>query len=427
MASEIRVNTINNRSGLGTVNFTDSGVIVSGVATANSFSGDLTGNVTGNATGLSGSPTLTGITSISTTNLTVNGNSYPSAGPLSNRNIIINGSMVVNQRGYTGAAGTTQGYHVDRFLVSYSQDGAISVGQTTMNSTTGGNAYADGFQNATYLEVTTADTSLSANQFISLNQTVEGYNLQGIKKGTVNAQPTTLSFWVRSNTTGTYICELNDIDNSRQVSQEYTINVADTWEKKSLTFPADTTGVFDNDNGLSLYVNWWLGSGTTYSSGTLNTSWAATTQANRAVGQTNLLATVGNNFWFTGVQLETGSVATPFEHRSYGDELARCQRYYFETTNAQGTVYDSSGTTNCGLSAPFPVRMRIIPTMTLPLSISDHIHNFGAGNNTYTGGGNYGTNVDGGRMFFTGGTSRSTGTFSVLNSNAPVKFDAELT
>ena len=171
------------------------------------------------------------------------------------KNIIINGSMVVNQRGFTGAAGTTvSSYVTDRFAVAPSHDGVVSSGQTTMNSTVGGNAYADGFQNALILRVTTADSSLSAGQYQVIQQKVEGYNLQGIKKGTVNAQPVTLSFWCRSTTTGTYVVGLYDNDNARAVSQAYTINAANTWEKKVLTFPADATGVFDNDNALSLYI-----------------------------------------------------------------------------------------------------------------------------------------------------------------------------
>jgi len=309
---------------------------VTGIVTASGFSGNLTGTAStataaATAYGLSGSPTLSGITSISTANLTVNGNAYPSDGLLSNRNLVINGSMVVNQRGFTGAAGaTTNGSYVtDRFAINGSHDGAVSVGQTTLTSTTGGNAYTDGFQSALFFNVTTADASLSASQFQQINQFIEGYNVQGIKKGTANAQPVTLSFWCRSTTTGTYIAALGDYLNSRQVSQAYTINVANTWEKKTLTFPADASGVLNNNNARILDVKWWLAAGSNFTSGTLDTSWAAVIAANMAAGQTNLLATTGNNFWLTGVQLEVGTVATPFERRSYGDELARCQRYYY--------------------------------------------------------------------------------------------------
>ena len=391
MTSKIVVNNIEADSGINTVTFASNiqgnlignvtGTVNStGVITATSFSGDVTGNVTGNLTGtastataaataygLSGSPTLSGITSVSTTNLTVNGNAYPSAGPLSNRNMVINGSMVVNQRGFTGAAGaTTDGaYTTDRFLIVQSHDGAVSAGQTSMNSTTGGNAYADGFQNALFFNVTTADTSLAAGQYQLIQHRIEGYNVQGIKKGTVNAQPVTLSFWCRSTTTGTYIAELRDIDNGRFCSQAYIINVANTWEKKVLTFPADTTGVFNNDNASSLEVYWWFAAGSTFSGGTLATTWH-TTSANRVVGQTNLLASAGNNFWLTGVQLEVGTVATPFERRSYGQELALCQRYYCliaaGTNKAVGTggAYSSG---NVWMFVHLPVEMRGAPSL----------------------------------------------------------------
>jgi len=298
------------------------------VVTAGSFVGNVTGSVSGGS--FSGISTA-GITTVYT-------NSINNGQLGGSRNIIINGSMVVNQRGWTGAAGTTisDSYITDRFTFSHSHDGAVSAGQTSMNSTVGGNAYADGFRNALIFRVTTADSSLAAGQYQYITQTIEGYNVQGIKKGTANAQPVTLSFWVRSNTTGTYIAELYDNDNTRQVSQAYTINAANTWEKKALTFPADTTGAFDNDNALSLYAVWWLAAGSTFSGGTLNTSWAANTNANRAVGQTNLLATAGNDFFLTGVQLEVGDRATEFERRSYGQELALCRRYYKKGLAAQG-------------------------------------------------------------------------------------------
>ena len=364
------------------------GINATGIITATSFSGDVTGNVTGNLTGtastataaataygLSGSPTLSGITSVSTTNLTVNGNAYPSAGPLSNRNLVINGSMVVNQRGFTGAAGTTtdSAYTTDRFLIVQSHDGAVSAGQTSMNSTTGGNAYADGFQNALFFNVTTADTSLAAGQYQLIQHRIEGYNVQGIKKGTVNAQPVTLSFWCRSTTTGTYIAELIDIDNGRFCSQAYIINVANTWEKKVLTFPADTTGVFNNDNASSLEVYWWFAAGSNFSGGTLATTWH-TTSANRVVGQTNLLASAGNNFWLTGVQLEVGTVATPFEHRSYSDEEMRCRRYYqqFGGNSANERIGNSFNflSSQARIDIPLIPPMRTSPT----LAVSDVTH-----------------------------------------------------
>jgi len=280
------------------------------------------------------------------------------------RNVIINGSMVVNQRGFTGTAGTTTSgaYTTDRFAIGHSMDGAVSAGQTTMNSTVGGNAYADGFSSALHYRVTTADASLAAGQYALITQLIEGFNVQGFKKGTANAQQFTLSFWVRSSLTGTYIAELYDNDNNRQVSKSYTIDTANTWEKKTLTYPADTTGVFDNDNGASLYVAWFLAAGSTYSGGTLGTTWH-TTSANRAVGQVNFLATAGNNFFLTGVQLEVGPTATEFERRSFGDELRLCQRYYQTNFSSQGAMNEL----NNAFVAPVGFRhpLRTVPNVSL--------------------------------------------------------------
>jgi len=460
MASEVRVNQIQNRSGLGTVTFSDSGVLIAGVttvgilsATGNSvFSGSVTattfsGALTGNATGLSGTPNITvgtisatslnasgvvtatsfsgsganvsgvstfgntivgggttqlvvtgnaritGILTIGTGSITLDGSNNQlkvgtgvtittngivgitsiNSGQLGgSRNVIINGAMVVNQRGFTGSSGATASgaYTTDRFAISHSHDGAVSAGQTTMNSTVGGNAYADGFNSALHYRVTTADASLSSSQYASIVQGIEGFNVQGFKKGTANAQQYTLSFWVRSSLTGTYIAELYDADNTRQVSKSYTIDTANTWEKKTLTYPADTTGVFDNDNGASLYVNWWLAAGSNYTSGTLNTSWASNTSANRAVGQVNFLATAGNNFFLTGVQLEVGSTATEFERRSFPQELALCQRYFERMTGSgDNGPYAAFGTGySTGTGGPVYVRFqskRATPTITM--------------------------------------------------------------
>lgn len=315
MASEIRVNTINNSSGLGTISISNSGQVISGITTVASLYSN-----------------------------TIND------GPLSgSRNMIINGAMAVNQRRYTGAAGTTltASFGPDRWVNVFSHDGAISVGQTVMNSTVGGDAYADGFQEAFILRMTTGDGTMAAAQYQIVQQYIEGYNLQGIKKGTANAKPTTLSFWVRSSTTGTYIFDLIDEDNSRHISRSYTINSANTWEKKILTFPADTTGVVPSDETLGFRMSWWLAAGSNFSSGTLNTSWAALTATDRAVGQVNGIATTGNSFMLTGVQYEVGTNASEFERRSYNHELNLCQRYfqrchsdtYLFANNATATIY----------------------------------------------------------------------------------------
>jgi len=167
---------------------------------------------------------------------------------------------------------------------------------------------------------------------------------------------------VQSNKTGTYIVELFDSDNSRHISRSYTIDSSGTWEQKTITFPGDTTGSLDNDNGNSLTVRWWLAVGTDWSSGTLATSWQAQDNTDRAVGQVNLADSTNNEWQITGVQLEAGSVATPFEHRSYGDELQRCQRYYQISTRIIGTW---TGSSRFRVLEHFGTPMRAAPTTTL--------------------------------------------------------------
>ena len=243
---------------------------------------------------------------------------------LSNRNVIINGAMQVAQRGTSTASITIGGYYTaDRWANELSSLGTWT--QSVENDAPTGS----GLRKSLKMLCTTADASPAAGDVHLMVQRLEGQNLQQFAKGTASAKQFSLSFWVKSNVTGTYVAELEDADNSRSVSASYTISASATWEEKTITFPADTTGAFDNDNALSLRVNWWLGSGTTYTSGTLATTWGTITSANRAVGQTNL-ASATNNYWqVAGVQLEAGAVATPFEFEDYGITLAKCLRYYW--------------------------------------------------------------------------------------------------
>ena len=193
------------------------------------------------------------------------------------------------------------------------------------------------------MDCTTANGSLSANSELMVQQRLEGQNLQYLKKGTSDAESLTLSFWVRSNKTGTYICELQDVDNNRQISKSYTISSADTWEKKTITFPGDTTGALDNNNARSLDCSFYLAAGSDLSSGTLSTTWTAKTDANRAVGQVNLADSTSNEWYVTGVQLETGSVASDFEFLPVDVNLQRCQRYYYRE---QGDGSDQRSVSN---------------------------------------------------------------------------------
>jgi hypothetical protein len=239
------------------------------------------------------------------------------------RNVIINGAMQVAQRGTSTASITTTGiYTADRWDFPVSSFGTWT--QSVENDAPTGS----GFRKSLKWLCTTANASPGAATLAIVRQRLEGQNVQQFAKGTASAKQFALSFWVKSNVTGTYIAELYDFDNTRQVSASYTISASATWEKKTIIFPADTTSVFDNDNAASLDVHFWLGGGSNVTSGTLNTAWATPTSANRAVGQTNL-ASATNNYWqITGVQLEAGAVATPFEFEDYGTTLRKCYRYY---------------------------------------------------------------------------------------------------
>ena len=239
------------------------------------------------------------------------------------RNLIINGDMSIAQRGTSATGKTSDGYYfVDRWKTAISAMGTWTFSQSTTVPT------GQGFGYSSKCECTTADASPSANDRIFFIQSLEGQMLQQLKKGTSNAESITISFWVRSNKTGTYIVEIYDHDNSRHINKSYTINSADTWEKKTITFAGDTTGTITNDNGQSLQISWWLGVGSTYTSGSLQTSWGSTTNANRAVGQVNLADSTSNEWYITGVQLEVGTSASDFEFLPYDVNLQRCLRYF---------------------------------------------------------------------------------------------------
>ena len=277
---------------------------------------------------------------------------------LSNRNFIINGAMTVNQRGdKTGMTGDD--YQIDRFKFGIGSLGTWSSSQST--------TAPDGFGYSLKLDCTTADASPAASDTLYLYTRFEGQNLQQIKKGTASAKSLTLSFWCRCNKTGDIQVNLRDADNTRQVGATVTINSADTWEYKTITFPPDTTGAFTNDNNWSMSVEWWLDSGSDFKGGAVPTAWEAAVNTDRAVAETLALGdNTSNEFYITGVQLEVGEQATPFEHRSYGDELARCQRYYqkFQALVGNSTHAWQGGTGSSWSVLMPPVATRANPTMT---------------------------------------------------------------
>ena len=256
------------------------------------------------------------------------------------KNIIINGDMSVAQRGTSTSSITSDNTYpsCDRWKLRLTTLGTWTQSQSTTVPT------GQGFSTSLKMDCTTADASPAASDRVFVKQAIEGQNLQYLKKGTSSAESTTVSFWVRSNKTGTYICELYDEDNSRSISKSYTISSADTWEKKELTFAGDTSGAFGNDNGDSLGLHFWLGTGSNYSSGTLATDWESTTQANRAVGQVNLADSTSNEWYITGIQLEVGTSASDFEFLPTDVNLERCYRYFqLINTGGVGKIIGTGG------------------------------------------------------------------------------------
>jgi hypothetical protein len=237
----------------------------------------------------------------------------------------------------------------------------------------------NGFSNSFKVSITTAEASLNAASACGISQPIEGQNLQMLAKGTADAKQVTVSFWVKTNKTGTYQFELQDYDNARNQVLSYTVNAANTWEYKTATFDADTTGAFQNDAGASAYLQFFLFGGTNYTSGTVQSTWGSRSNANLMSPTMPNLADSTSNYWqITGFQLEVGSVATPFEHESYGDTLAKCQRYYEKSYNdgvapATSTyegVYTNGGMVNMPIAnyttragAVYKVTKRAVPTV----------------------------------------------------------------
>ena len=270
------------------------------------------------------------------------------------RNLVINGAMQVAQRG--DVTGVTFSYGgADRYeYISGSISSIVTLSQDTDVPSN------QGFSNSQKIDVTTADTSLAASDYAIIRQAIEGLNLQHLLYGTSEAKKVTLQFWVKSPKTGTHIVELYHGDAAYNNPQSYTIATADTWQKVTVTFDGYQPTAINNDNGVGLYIHWWLAAGSTYSGGTLTENTWHNTQANRAVGQVNVMDSTSNNFYLTGVQLEVGETATPFEHRSYGDELARCQRYY-EICDVKFNGYGVGGAQE---NIPQKVTKRATPTAT---------------------------------------------------------------
>ena len=285
--------------------------------------------------------------------------------------LIINGDMAIAQRATsTSSVSSGSTFPVDRYKFLPNALGTFTISQSTTVPT------GQGFSKSIKVDCTTANASPGDGSTLQLVQYIEGQNLQLLKKGTSSAEAVTISFWVRSNKTGTYTLELYDNDNARQISQTYTISSADTWEKKTVNFAGDTTGALDNDNALSFAVQFWLATGANYNNQTLSTSWSSVTQASRVSGsQVNIADNTANEWYITGLQMEVGEFDTntiptfPFE--SFTSNLTKCSRYYTEI-NQNGAngwrtfsarVNGGSDVENIGITLPTFLRIGN-PTVT---------------------------------------------------------------
>ena len=240
------------------------------------------------------------------------------------RNMIINGGMNIFQRSTSATGlGASSGYFsADRFRIFSSG----TAGRVTMSQSSD---TPEGFGNSLKIDVTTADTSIAADELFILSYAMEGKDAQMIKKGTSEAESLTVSFYAKANANANYVVEMYDQDNTRNNTQAFT--VTNSWQRFSFTFAPDTTGTLDDDSALSFYpIQIWLHGGSNFTSGTFaSNTWGSITNANRYAGsRTSIFDSTDREFYITGVQVEVGSVATPFEHRSYGDELRLCQRYF---------------------------------------------------------------------------------------------------
>jgi len=337
------------------------------------------------------------------------------------RNLVINGAMQVAQRGTSTTGG---GFLVDRFELNINNTDNIAITQSQDSSG------PSGFANSWKILATTAESAVAADERVRFRQNIEGQNLQQFAFGTSDAKSMTLSFYVKSNKTGTYAVNLEQDDASRVIGSTYTISSADTWEFKTITVGGDTSGTINDDNGVGLIVSWYLLAGSNYTA-TDNTSYSASADGKQAYGHSTTWGQGTNdNFFITGVQLEVGTNASDFEHRSFGEELALCQRYYWQVAGTSLIVgqgfYYSTSEFDCIVN--LPQTMRAAPTFTSSNNSGDfQVTNISDAFDTWTA-----------QQFFDGsrvnvyttsgvsGTKGDSGYVRLMNSTSKVQFDAEL-
>lgn len=299
------------------------------------------------------------ITDASAGNTTTINGVTPNTSNVIGKNILINGAMQIAQRG-TSVTGITSGsnYACDRWRLMMADGGTWTLTQDTDSP--------DGFGSSMKLDCTTANASPSATTYIQIQHRIEGQFLQQLAKGTSSAKKVTVSFWIKCSKTGNIQVNLKDKDNTRLIGQTVTINAANTWEKKSLTFDGDTTGTLDNDNTEGMALQIFVEAGSNFTGGAVPTSWEAEGSTDRAAGVTLALAdSTSNTLNLTGVQLEVGDTATEFENRPYTTELQLCQRYlpwFGSGTDDQIGIGYATGSNSWLIFIPWKVQTRVAPT-----------------------------------------------------------------
>jgi len=367
--------------------------------------GDTSGEVTIQAPAVAGTTTL---------NLPATSSTLATQNALGVRNLIINGDMRIDQRN-AGASITplvNPTYTIDRWFAAPAIASKFSVQQSTTAPT--------GFSNS-LLMTSLAATTVGASDYYEMYQAIEGYNMAHLNWGTANAKTVTLSFWVRSSLTGTFGGTVLSASAGETYPFTYTISSADTWEQKSITILGPTSGTFGTTNTVGCYVGFNLGAGTSVS-GTAG-SWQ-NSFFRAPSGTVQVVATSGATFYITGVQLEVGDTATPFEHRPYDMELARCMRYCQQYQYYGCGVGGGAGGSTPVTTTQFRVPMRSAPTVAW---ISGGVAGDGNYTRTITAL-NFSSNINptGATFGYNISASLTTQNVGVIVQYAVMKFDAEL-
>ena len=345
------------------------------------------------------------VTGTTTTTLSVAGNEISAVNSLGFRNRIINGDMRIDQRNAGASVTAVNGdYIIDRWRAI---SGAAS--KFTMGRSAGGVTPPTSFTN--YLGLTSLSAyTVGASEIFAVRQPIEGFNTADLGWGTANAQAVTLSFWVRSSLTGTFGATLRNSAQDRTYPLTYTVSAANTWEFKTANIAGDTSGTWLTNNGIGIELQFSIGAGSSVSGGTANAWNAGSFQS--PSGCVSVVGTNGATFYITGVQLEAGTVASPFERRDYGRELMMCQRYY-ESYYFRNTTYGMGSGTSTIMNVPIKVTKRATPTTTIGSDPDGWTNNFPSASAT-----NY--NADSLAILSTGATS------SVVRYGAILSFSAEL-